>query len=152
MKKKLFSLLLLFTLLLGISQPTNAQEPIKIWLNGEYLKTDVEPYIENNRTLVPVRVISENFGYEVLWDENSQKITIQDAEVHLELTIGITIAKGKSIDNKTLLLNLDEPAQIKNNRTFVPIRFIAEQFGVNVDWDGENRTVVIGDGYTKPTK
>ncbi|RVU54008.1 stalk domain-containing protein [Anaerosphaera multitolerans] len=150
MKKRLMTLILTFTIALGLFPNfTNAQTPIRIWYNGNYINSDVNPFIENNRTLVPIRSISENLGYEVKWDDSTKKITIQDAEVHIELTVGETIAKSKRAD-KSQTLTLDVPAKIKENRTFVPLRFIAEQFGANVNWDSDNRTVAIGDNYIKP--
>lgn len=63
--KKLF----LVALLLFAFIPFNlfANSEVKLWINGNYVTTDVAPVIENGRTLVPIRVISENLGLEVDW-------------------------------------------------------------------------------------
>lgn len=67
----LFVLMLLFY---PIS--VNAQNPIKLWINGNFVETDVPPIIENNRTLVPIRVISESLGCKVDWIPESQSVKI----------------------------------------------------------------------------
>ena len=101
--------------------------------------TDAEPFIDkNNRTLVPIRVISESLGCEVIWNSKNKKIQIRGLEKEIELTVG---EKTASVNGKTI--TFDTTAEIHNNRTYVPLRFVSEALGAKVDWDPVTETVLI---------
>lgn len=147
MKKRRLILLSFLAVLLLFPQIARAQAPVKLWIHGDYVTSDAYPFIENNRTLVPLRVISENLGCEVKWDGASRKVTVTKSGLTATLTIGnraIAVTKG-GVDTT---ITTEVAAKISNNRTFVPIRAIGELFGEVVDWDKNGRTVVIGTGYT----
>jgi rhamnogalacturonyl hydrolase YesR len=99
----------------------------------------VVPVIKNDRTLVPVRVISESFGTDVSWDENTQSVTIKSDDKTIVLTVG---SDKYTINGSTY--TLDAPAEIIENRTFVPLRAIAEALGKIVWYSDEDKTIVIG--------
>lgn len=117
-----------------------AQEPgrIRILLNGEELFTEVSPVIENGRTLVPVRAVLESFGADVVWNEAARTVVIKLGEIKMELAVG----KGTARLNGWIL-PLDVPVKIIGNRTFVPLRFVAENLGAEVYWDGKGRTIFL---------
>lgn len=158
-KKK--TLLCSLALLFAMAMPIQAQKPIQLWINGKYVQTDVAPVVENQRTLVPMRVISENLGIQVKWDQATQTVTTYqmtpqgpDFSNSLVLTLGDKrVAKPAEEAAKTgeLYYNLDVAPKSINNRTMVPIRFIAEAYKIKVDWDQQNQTVVIGENYKAPT-
>ena len=142
--KKLARLCILLGLLI-IPINVFASSDIKLWMNGKYVKTDVAPVIENQRTLVPLRVISENLGLEVEWDQEKQAVmTYKETEVGPDFSTSLLLILG---DNKVakpaeeaartgeLYYTLDVAPKAINNRTMVPIRFIAEAYGIKVDWD-----------------
>lgn len=111
-----------------------------IIVNDHIVFSDVAPYIKNSRTYVPIRFIAEELGFDVKWDAKTKKVTMTDGESKVELTIG----------SKTMLVNgkkvkLDAPAEIKDQRTFVPLRAIAEAFGKKVEYSNDYRAVCIGD-------
>ncbi|WP_455258103.1 copper amine oxidase N-terminal domain-containing protein [Peptoniphilus asaccharolyticus] len=156
MRKNIISLsLMLILLLLPLS--THAQEDIKISINENFISSDVSPVIENGRTLVPIRIIAENFGYDVKWYEETKMIHIgyfkpvNNAELkddrifntfHMTLdnpVIDVNNAKTGTFDKVTL----DVSPKIINGRTMVPIRFIAENMGLSVEWDASTQTVII---------
>jgi len=112
--------------------------PISVYLDGTQLTFDVPPQIIDGRTLVPLRAIFEALGAEVNWNEATQTITATKDTTTVVLTIGSTTAtvSGRSV-------TLDVPPQVINGRTLVPLRFVAESFGVAVDWNGDTRTVTI---------
>ena len=96
------------------------------------------PIIRNDRTILPVRAVVEALGGEVEWEDNTQTATLTYADNKIELVI----------DSKTALLNgekheLDVTPIIINDRTYLPIRFIAEGFGWKVDWNEQSRQVTI---------
>ena len=106
--------------------------------NGEKIKFDQIPVIENGRTLVPLRAIFEKIGADVEWNEDTQTVIATKDDTKISLTIDNTAASknGESI-------TLDVPAKVKNGRTLVPVRFVADCFGVDVDWDGTMQRVSL---------
>ena len=111
---------------------------IKLEPQNRYVYSDVEPFIQNGRTLVPMRAIFEALDANVTWDDATATATgVKD---------GITVKITR--DSDTAFVNdkeykLDAPAQIKDGRFVVPVRFIAESFGVTVEWDAYSKTVLI---------
>lgn len=144
MKRQFKKAILILFILIILPVKAFASSNIELFVNGSFVNSDVEPIIENNRTLVPVRVISENLGYEVKWNEKTESVSINGNNKNIVMTIN---SSTSFVNNKKF--TLDTPAKIINNRTFVPVRFIAESLGTNVDWDNENRVVVVGNGYEK---
>ncbi len=105
---------------------------------GEEKTNDVAPKIVNDRTMLPARFVAEHLGATVAWDEAARKVTITKDDVVIEITI----------DAETALVNgeevkLDSPAFIENDRTYTPIRFISENLGAKVFWNGETQKVTI---------
>lgn len=140
--KKTIKLIILSLMLIV---PTFAELPHPIiTLNGMLIQTDVSPFVMENRTMVPIRFISEALGYKVDWEESTKKVSITDAKKSLILIIG----------NPDYIINIngneekkssDVAPIIRQNRTFVPLRFIAEEFGMNIEWDDNLRVVILGD-------
>lgn len=90
---------------------------------------------QTSRTMVPLRIISENMGYEVEWDGNVKLVTIKNATTTVKIKVGESVAtvNGKivNIDYKDGKV-VDTKAVIVTNRTYVPIRFISEAMGGEV--------------------
>ncbi len=110
-------------------------------------KFDVPPVIKDGRTLIPIRAITEGFGAEVVYEEVYKEgsdnelvkivtITKGNDEIVLELESRVATVNGEEIE-------LDTQAELMNNRTVVPLRFIAENLGLKVKWDGETETIEI---------
>ena len=145
MKKKFFWGLSL--LVISIPSLVLANSDIRLWVKGEIVKSDVAPYISESRTMVPIRVISENLGKVVTWNNDDKKISIKDEKGN-EFSLVINEKFMEDISSNVYRkIELDAPAVIKDDRTFVPIRAIAEAFGERVDWDNDKRVVVIGEAY-----
>ena len=121
-------------------ETAEAKDPnkIEVFLNGEKMTFDSEPYIENGTTRVPMRAIFEGLGAKVDWDSEDKIVTAQKDGVEIKLTIGEDTALVNGVENKLLV-----PAEIKNSRTMVPLRFVSEALGAKVDWDGETKTITI---------
>lgn len=143
MNKKFEKLILVFCLFFSlITLNAFANNEINLWIDGNYVESDVAPFIEDSRTLVPLRVISENLGLEVEWNAKDKEVIISQGEDYFVFLIGENFySKGD------LKMEMDVAPKIVSERTFVPIRVIAELFDKEVNWDNENRTVVIGSGY-----
>lgn len=105
---------------------------------GEKKANDVAPVIKNERTMLPARFVAESLGAKVEWNGEAKTVTITKDETVIVITIGSDKATVNGKD-----VTLDSPAFIENNRTYTPIRFISENLGAEVEWDGETRKVTI---------
>lgn len=136
-------ILFVFVFCFLFSYTVCAEEKIKIFYNGKEINADVTAFIENSRTLIPVVMLTK-MGYTTDWNEKKQTVKIQKNDNsdknNVTLTIGSNIAV---VNSKTILM--DVKAKIYNNRTYVPIRFISENFGYNVNWEDKTRSVYITD-------
>ena len=124
-------------------------EPIKVFINGEELvipEGDTQPFIEDSRTLVPMRAIFEALGAKVNWDGETKTIVSYDPISDVSITMQIDSANMFVGETK---VELDVPAKIVNDRTVVPVRAIAEGMNSVVGWDGETRTVTVTKDITK---
>lgn len=107
-------------------------------INGESKKMDAKPFIKNDRTLVPLRFIVEAIGGEVNWDNDNRLVTVNSKGKTIELPID---SKTIKIDGQDV--SIDQAAIIKGDRTFVPIRFIAENLDMVVNYINDTREIEI---------
>lgn len=157
--KKIISLLLAAAMLLSVFTAAVADDEITVTLDGRKIEFDVEPIIENDRVLVPMRAVFEALGAEVTWYDQtwwgaqmaSADITKDKISTRVDIEIGADemdkqIAEVCKDAIKVLSeekIPLDAPAKIVNDRTLVPLRAVSEAFGSKVEWDGNTRTVTI---------
>lgn len=118
-------------------------EEITVLYDGEKVNCDVKPFISDDRVLVPVRAIFEKLGAEVAWNSETRTVTAVRGDETVQLQIDSNIINVNGTD-----VEIDVPAMITDDRTFVPVRAVSESFGCDVDWDGETKTVIIK-GETK---
>ena len=114
---------------------------ISVFLNGVKMEFEVPPQIINGRTMVPLRAIFEAMGVDsadIKWDDPTQTVTAVKGATTVILTIGSTSPTINGV-----VRPIDQPAEIINNRTLAPLRFVAEAFGGSVDWDDATRTAYI---------
>ena len=117
-----------------------ASDEIIVIIDGERVDflDGQDPVIINNRTLVPVRGIFEQLGFDIEWNGNTR-------QVKLKKGLNVVIV---TIDSKTLITNgenhtLDVPAQLINGRTMLPIRAVLDKLGYEMEWDGATSSVHI---------
>lgn len=89
------------------------------------------PFVENGRTMVPLRVTMESLGAEVVWDDPLQTAVVTKGET----TVCCTIGESCIYRNGTRIEN-DAAATLRNDRTYLPIRIVAEALDAQVEWDG----------------
>ena len=115
------------------------QKPkLSVFLNGEKIVFDQQPVIQNGRTLVPIRAVVEKMGGSVEWNELTRTTVLKFGANTVKLTIESTAAYLNEQEN-----TLDVAPQIINGRTLIPIRFVAESFGFDVDWNAATQSVII---------
>ncbi|MCY9696430.1 copper amine oxidase N-terminal domain-containing protein [Paenibacillus alginolyticus] len=111
---------------------------IKVFINNIAQSYEVDPYIMNGNTMVPLRGIFEQLGATVSWDENTKTAKSIKSNTAVEIRIGSNQAK---VNGKEL--SLEQAAVIMNGSTMVPLRFIAESLGAKVEYDSVQRSVFI---------
>jgi len=116
------------------SQYLGVRSTIQIKVDGVITASDVAPELLNDRTMVPLRVICENLGIKVDWLSSGAVLSKTD------MKIVVKVNSRTVVSNDAIILLDDEP-YLKNNRIMVPLRFIAEAFGCDVNY--ENRIVTV---------
>jgi hypothetical protein len=125
-----------------VTKPKPVLVTATVYINGVKQVFDQSAYIKDGTTLVPMRPIFEALGADVQYDGNTKKVTGVKSSKTVVLSVGNRKAylKEKGI---TSSIELSHPAEITNGSTMVPLRFISESLGANVQWDSVNRSVKI---------
>ena len=137
---------IIFCTLTALLLPASAYaDTPDIFINGKELVSEAAPVIENDRTLMTVRNVSEALGYDVDWNEAEQAVTISDGNDILQLFIG----------RKYCFLNgvkrtLEVPTKIIDDSTYIPVRFVSEAFNCDVHWDDYHDAVNISTDIDSP--
>ncbi|UQZ84668.1 Protease inhibitor precursor [Paenibacillus konkukensis] len=115
-----------------------ADKPIRVFLDNKQINFEVDPVLENGTTLVPFRPIFEKLGLEVGWDEETQTVTGTKEGLTIRLVIDDTEA---SVNDVTSTLEL-APRLVEGN-TLVPLRFVSEASGKDVNWVQSSSTAYL---------
>lgn len=126
---------------LSLSAVRHAERDIKlnIIVNDNIVMSDVYPYIEKGRTFVPIRFVAEELGFDVKWEGSTQRVIMTNGNDTAIVTVGSNVM---TVNGREIIL--DAPASVRDQRTFVPLRAIAEAFGQRVDYSADYRTVYVG--------
>ncbi|WP_338835903.1 copper amine oxidase N-terminal domain-containing protein [Neomoorella thermoacetica] len=99
-----------------------------------------KPFVDaNGRTQFPIRFVAESLGYQVDWNDKEQKVTLTKNGHTVVMTIG---SKAYTVDGVTKYM--DTEPFLQADRTFVPLRFVAEGLGYIVTWHRTHNFVYIG--------
>lgn len=131
-------ILLSVVLLLCFSFTAFGSTAVNVYVNNEKVEFDVNPVIENGRTMVPLRGVFEKLGAAVDWNKNISEVVIKDSYNEIEMILG----KSKVMVNGEIK-TIDVPTKMINSRTFAPLRFISENLGHTVKWDQSTNSVYI---------
>lgn len=100
-------------------------------VDNEAVIYDAAPVIRNDRTLVPIRIVTETLGGKVDWNGVTKEVTLNIDGKEIKMTIGKTLEK------------YGVAPVIIDGRTFVPVRFVADELGATIAWDDATKTVTI---------
>ena len=139
--KKVYGLLLSVAIAGNVLPTALAAESISVSINGtvvDFSKYDnVLPYIESDTVLVPVRAVAESLGLSVKWNGETQTVQIEGSnEITLTINSDTAIINGESI-------TLDVPVQMVKDRILVPLSFISENLGAEVEWNEQEKNILI---------
>ncbi|RYX83520.1 copper amine oxidase N-terminal domain-containing protein [bacterium] len=142
MKRFNFKQIGLLALTLGtMAGAASAQDNVRVRINGTPFRTQVAPVTENGRVLVPMRAIFEELGARVDYNSYDRSIVARRDGTVVRMTLGRERAFVGSDS-----VRLDVPARSFDGRTMVPLRFVSEALGANVDYDSYRQLVSIEDG------
>lgn len=134
------------------------------WVGTVINQLDVAPFIENGRTYLPVAPLATAMNLSTLWDPETQQVTISkrttiNDKLNLRDQVVFTIGSQTRVFQHYecyngldwILVNQTETAMdaapfIRENRTFLPARFVAEPFMYSIYWDGPTQTVTVKHG------
>ncbi|WP_282936700.1 stalk domain-containing protein [Paenibacillus sp. RC67] len=121
---------------------------VKVVLGSQIIAFDAQPEIVNDRTMIPVRAITEALGYKVSYQDDNRIVQLKKGDVTIELYLDKTGIKKIEAGKPDVLKETDTAPYIKQDRTFVPVRFFAEEIGMDVQWDNGTRTVILREKQT----
>jgi flagellum-specific peptidoglycan hydrolase FlgJ len=113
---------------------------IKLLVDGNDITSLSSPMIVNDRTLVPIRFVSEEIGAEVKWDGVNRTVTVVKGNKSVFLRIDSYLVE---FNNGELYQLSDVAPLIINDRTYVPLRLISNALGIGIEWDEASRTVMV---------
>lgn len=113
-------------------------DKIKVMIDGELQRFEQPPVNKDGSVLVPMRAIFEKLGAKITWNDTERSVTATKGDVTIYLQIGSTEPTVNGVAKP-----LEVPAQLVNSYTMVPVRFISESLGAEVDWDQASQTVYI---------
>ena len=128
------------------SAPAEPEQPaapsgISVTVGGTAVEwTDAAPFIDSNsRTMVPLRAVADAMSLTVNWDGDAREASFSDGSKTICFPIDSTSARTSDGGD----VQMDTAAVIANDRTYAPIRYLAEYFGYTVGWDGATQTVSL---------
>ena len=111
---------------------------MKLSVNGKEIKGEMPPIIFSDRSVVPAREVFEELGAKVTWKASSQLVMVSMGKTSIKLIINSKIARVNSE-----AVTMEIPAKLINGKTMIPARFVAENLGLEVDFDSKTDTVII---------
>ncbi|MFC4101208.1 N-acetylmuramoyl-L-alanine amidase [Paenibacillus xanthanilyticus] len=147
MKKRVQTLLafaaaLLFAFACQANGQAAAAAPgkLQIVLNDQQLELPpaLKLQVSNNSVMVPIRIIVEKLGFQVDWNKEENKVKIARDDRQIDLTIGSASALVDG-DPRPLIA----APVVQASTTLVPLRFVGENMGLTVGWDGKKQRVVL---------
>lgn len=112
--------------------------PLTVHVDGKYVSTDVDPYLKAGRTYLPLRAAAESMGAAVEWDGATRSITVTKDSTVIRCSVG---SAAFTVNGTTRYS--DAAPEIRDGRTMLPIRPIAEALGGSLEWDGYTASVTI---------
>lgn len=144
MNKKLRAVLLATII---ASSTVMTQAAPHVFLNGEKVSLDKPVIVNNNRTFLPLRTVSETLGAKVDWNSKTRTITITSGYNTISLLLG---SKDARVNNR--IVTLDVAPFAKDGTTYVPVRFVADCLNIPVDYYAQSQIVSLITDTSKATE
>jgi len=136
--KKIGTLMFFCLMLFTLPSLSHASAGLHLYLNGVSLSPSAETQMVKSTTMIPIRVVVEELGFQVDWDKKTRTVTIHNDKKTIQLVVS---QKWATVDGKKV--NLDVAPMIKSDTTLVPLRFVGETMGLVVNWENETKSVYL---------
>ncbi|NWL87227.1 MULTISPECIES: N-acetylmuramoyl-L-alanine amidase family protein [unclassified Paenibacillus] len=142
MKKIGFGVLMFFVMFMLVLPQTGhaASGGTSIVLDGKTLNLPANGQVQNlkGNVMIPIRVVSEELGFDVNWEKKTRTVTIQQLDTVLKLVVdqSTAIVNGDSV-------SLPMAPKLVSDTVIVPLRFVGEQMGLEVSWDNKTKTAYL---------
>ncbi|WP_152393880.1 N-acetylmuramoyl-L-alanine amidase family protein [Paenibacillus guangzhouensis] len=136
--KKIGAIVLFCWMLLLLPNMMHAEAGLQLYLNGESVSPSATPQIIKGSTMIPIRVVVEELGFQVDWNKKTRMASIHNAEKTIQLVVD---QKWATVNDKKV--TLDMPPTLSKDTTLVPLRFVGEQMGLVVNWESESKSVFL---------
>jgi len=116
----------------------------KVSINGKVIDMDVTPTVYQGRTILPIRYVVEGLGGKLVFEANTKKITItlREITILMQLNVATATVNGKVVQIDPANAEV-KPMVVPPGRTLVPLRFVAENLGCQVDWNANEKKITI---------
>ena len=119
-------------------------------VNGYNLQSRYAPYVDGNRTFVPIRELTELMGADVQWDQGTKSVRIrlcnQDVKLKINSSVVYVNNKKMQMDKQSTPRLTQYVRQNGDYKTMVPLRFLSENLGFNVQWNNAARQASVSNG------
>ena len=144
--KKIISLLCAVAAVCSLMTTAVAESnSVDVYVDGKLAVYDPPAMIYNQRTMIPLRAVSETLGWDVEWDAEAGVAYIMDNErgVTLGISPGVDFIGKAVLDEEAYKITIDTPPIMYDSRLFIPVRAVAEALDVEVGWEAETRSVIV---------
>lgn len=132
-------LLLSLAFIAVFSLNADAKTPLDISVNGSYIKSAAQGFIEEGTAMVPVRIISDILGCEYVdWNQNTKTVTVGYDNNEIQLTVD---SKDAVLNNS--VVKMPVKTMLVNDTSYASVKFLSEALGADVSWDEKRHTVNI---------
>lgn len=136
------------------SSAVYAAGELRIFVDNVMIETEVPPVIINGRTMVPVRAVAEAANCQVQWDEEQKKISISapyraQPLMYMYLDnpiVNVYVYNSETMETAVDEVEIDAAPVLVNGRTMVPLRFIAETMGFELEWNEAEGAIYLRSG------
>ncbi len=117
-----------------------AHDDVKISLNGALVSNDeYAPFIdENGRTMISIRWVGDELQFDTHWNETTQTATVQNGTDFIKLE-----RNNHKISKNNTVIEMDTMPVLKNNRLFVPLKYVSQCLGFDVIWNKKENMVYV---------
>lgn len=115
----------------------------KARVNGEATRLEVAPFVEDGRTLVPLRLLGEQLGAFFWWDEEDKEVTFTKGAITIKIRLGDDEARIHIKGAHPRTVALEVAAKVVQGRTVVPLRFVSENLDAVVRWNPGDRSIIV---------
>ncbi|MNE50255.1 hypothetical protein D3C80_1448190 [compost metagenome] len=112
-------------------------------LDQQIIAFDAQPELVNGRTMIPISAVAKELGYDWEYNHIEKTIVIAKEGLTLALKVGDTALVTTRTDGHTETISLEQAPYVKQSRIFIPLRFLSESLGLDVQWHASTRTVIL---------